>query len=65
MAVMDRPAPFGRRDAFAPSRQRPFQASTFGRSANFGGADADAEPTGQPSPIPDERLDDTTATLPF
>ena len=27
--------------------------------------DAEAEPQGQPSPIPDERQDDTTATLPF
>jgi S-DNA-T family DNA segregation ATPase FtsK/SpoIIIE len=41
MAVMDRPAPFGRQDSLSPSRQRPYQ---FGRPSPLGGLETTIDP---------------------
>jgi len=44
MAVMDRPAPFGRQDAFSPSRHRQQPSSAFGRTAQLAGPEKTTNP---------------------
>ena len=59
MAVMDRPAPFGRHDAFSPSRHRHHPSSAFGRSAELGGREQTLDPS--ESERPRDRVRDLSA----
>ncbi len=59
MAVMDRPAPFGRHDAFSPSRHRHHPSSAFGRNAELGGREKTIDR--DESERPRDRLRDLSA----